>query len=133
MSICFETILTKFDDNTLTRQDIQMLMVSVSLEREDDLNKLEIANNETVLLKKVIKFLHTKTFSEYLLQIIKNKWSIDSLFTLQEVYTISEEILQVLYPDNNSIKSSIRQNLQTLRDKGYIKFTNKRGNYKLLK
>jgi len=133
MSICFETILTKFDDNTLTRQDIQMLMVSVSLEREDDVHKLEIANNETVLLKKAIKFLHTKTFSEYLLQIIKNKWSIDSLFTLQEVYTISEEILQVLYPDNNSIKSSIRQNLQTLRDKGYIKFTNKRGNYKLLK
>lgn len=91
-------------------------------------------NKELLKINKIlIELTRTSTFSEYLLQIIKNKWSIDSLFTLQEVYTISEEILQVLYPGNNSIKSSIRQNLQTLRDKGYIKFTNKRGNYKLLK
>ena len=39
MALTFETILTKFDDNTLTRQDIQMLMVSTSLE-QDDLQKL---------------------------------------------------------------------------------------------
>jgi type II restriction enzyme len=50
-------------------------------------------------------------------------------FTLDEVYTFENE-LSKKYPDNRHIKDKIRQQLQVLRDKGYLEFTS-RGNYHL--
>lgn len=48
-------------------------------------------------------------------------------FTLADVYKFEHE-LNVLHPDNKHIKDKIRQQLQVLRDKGYLEFTS-RGNY----
>ncbi|MDD2516549.1 MAG: restriction endonuclease, partial [Candidatus Gracilibacteria bacterium] len=42
-------------------------------------------------------------------------------FTLQEIYNF-EPILRQKYPNNNFIKDKIRQQLQFLRDKGYLEF-----------
>jgi type II restriction enzyme len=50
-------------------------------------------------------------------------------FTLSDVYAFEHE-LSVLHPDNKHIKDKIRQQLQVLRDKGYLEFT-RRGNYQL--
>ncbi len=50
-------------------------------------------------------------------------------FVLDEVYTFENE-LSKKHPDNHHIKEKIRQQLQVLRDKGYLKFSN-RGNYQL--
>jgi type II restriction enzyme len=50
-------------------------------------------------------------------------------FSLDEVYRF-EDTLKDKYPDNRHIKDKIRQQLQLLRDKGYLEFTN-RGQYKL--
>lgn len=50
-------------------------------------------------------------------------------FTLQDIYSF-EGILKKEYPDNNFIKAKLRQQLQILRDKGFIEFT-ARGHYKL--
>ncbi len=50
-------------------------------------------------------------------------------FTLNEIYSFENE-LSKKYPDNRHIKDKIRQQLQVLRDKGYLEFTN-RGNYRL--
>jgi type II restriction enzyme len=50
---------------------------------------------------------------------------IDSLdkkeFTLQEIYNFEED-LAIIHPENNNIKPKIRQQLQFLRDKGYLEF-----------
>ncbi len=50
---------------------------------------------------------------------------IDSLnhqqFTLHDVYTF-ENNLKVIHPENNNIRPKIRQQLQFLRDKGYLEF-----------
>ena len=50
---------------------------------------------------------------------------IDSLnkkeFSLKEVYNFESD-LAVMHPENNNIKPKIRQQLQFLRDKGYLKF-----------
>ncbi|EKD29014.1 MAG: Dam-replacing family protein, partial [uncultured bacterium] len=50
---------------------------------------------------------------------------IDSLnkkdFSLKEVYSFESD-LAVMHPENNNIKPKIRQQLQFLRDKGYLKF-----------
>lgn len=50
-------------------------------------------------------------------------------FSLDEVYAF-ENLLSKKHPDNKHIKDKIRQQLQVLRDKGYLKFIN-RGLYRL--
>lgn len=50
-------------------------------------------------------------------------------FSLDEVYGFENE-LSKKHPHNRHIKDKIRQQLQVLRDKGYLEFTN-RGNYRL--
>jgi type II restriction enzyme len=51
-------------------------------------------------------------------------------FSLAEIYAF-EEILGKKYPNNHHIKDKMRQQLQILRDRGYLEFTN-RGNYRLI-
>jgi type II restriction enzyme len=50
-------------------------------------------------------------------------------FTLDEVYA-SEEYIRGIYPGNNYIREKIRQQLQVLRDAGFLHFVG-RGNYRL--
>jgi type II restriction enzyme len=50
-------------------------------------------------------------------------------FTLDDVYAFDRE-LRLLHPDNKHIKDKIRQQLQVLRDKGYLDFVS-RGYYRL--
>lgn len=50
-------------------------------------------------------------------------------FSLDEVYAFEND-LSKKHPDNRHIKDKIRQQLQVLRDKGYLEFTS-RGNYRL--
>lgn len=51
-------------------------------------------------------------------------------FNLDEVYSFEKD-LRALHPNNRHIKDKIRQQLQFLRDKGYLAFTGK-GRYKLV-
>jgi type II restriction enzyme len=48
-------------------------------------------------------------------------------FSLDEMYAFEND-LSKKHPDNHHIKDKIRQQLQVLRDKGYLEFTS-RGNY----
>ncbi len=50
-------------------------------------------------------------------------------FTLDEVYAY-EGRLAALYPDNHNVRPKIRQQLQVLRDKGWLEFTARRGTYR---
>lgn len=51
-------------------------------------------------------------------------------FELDDVYAF-EERLSRTYPDNKNVKPKIRQQLQYLRDKGYLEFVS-RGYYRLM-
>ncbi|MEO0893162.1 MAG: DpnI domain-containing protein [Pseudomonadota bacterium] len=51
-------------------------------------------------------------------------------FSLAEVYAFEKE-LAALFPNNNNVRPKIRQQLQVLRDNGFLQFTS-RGRYKLL-
>ena len=59
--------------------------------------------------------------------------SVESLkrreFTLDDIYTFENE-LRKLHPDNQHVRDKIRQQLQILRDNGYLTFAG-RGNYLL--
>lgn len=73
---------------------------------------------KTIFLKQV-----TKVESKGWILDIMN--CIDSLdkkeFTLDEIYSFEND-LKIAHPHNNNIKAKIRQQLQFLRDKGYLKF-----------
>jgi len=51
-------------------------------------------------------------------------------FTLNDIYSYENE-LRVLHPDNRHIRDKIRQQLQVLRDNGYLEFLS-RGRYRLI-
>jgi type II restriction enzyme len=51
-------------------------------------------------------------------------------FTIDDAYTFERE-LQRLYPANRNVRPKIRQQLQVLRDKGFLQFTG-RGRYSFL-
>jgi type II restriction enzyme len=50
-------------------------------------------------------------------------------FEIEDVYAF-ESKLSVLYPDNNNVRPKIRQQLQVLRDQGYLDFVS-RGYYRI--
>lgn len=50
------------------------------------------------------------------------------VFDLKDIYAYAD-VLKALHPDNNNIEPKIRQQLQVLRDKGFIEFLS-RGRYK---
>jgi len=52
-------------------------------------------------------------------------------FTTQEMYAFVDE-LKLKYPNNNNVPDKIRQQLQFLRDKGFLQFTT-RGHYKKIR
>ena len=54
----------------------------------------------------------------------------DKKFSLNEMYAF-ENALSKKHPDNRHIKNKIRQQLQVLRDKGYLDFVS-RGYYRLV-
>ena len=52
-------------------------------------------------------------------------------FCLDDVYA-HEETMHRAYPSNSHIRPKIRQQLQVLRDLGYIEFLSKRGEYRVV-
>lgn len=66
----------------------------------------------------------------WLLDIMMCIDKIGNQFNLKELYAFVP-YLKTKHPDNNFIEDKIRQQLQVLRDKGFLKFTN-RGNYEVL-
>lgn len=91
--------------------------------KKDVLNKWQ----KTVFLKKIKK----TNARGWILDIMN---CIDSLnkkeFSLQEIYAFESD-LKIMHPENKHIKDKIRQQLQFLRNKNYLKFTSL-GRYILL-
>ncbi|MEO7028015.1 MAG: DpnI domain-containing protein [Acidobacteriaceae bacterium] len=52
-------------------------------------------------------------------------------FTLADIYA-HEAAMHAVYPENSHVREKIRQQLQALRDLGYIEFLSKRGEYRVL-
>ena len=50
-------------------------------------------------------------------------------FHLDDVYA-HEATPAALYPDNHNVRPKIRQQLQVLRDRGWLEFTARRGTYR---
>ncbi|MDY5968334.1 MAG: DpnI domain-containing protein [Sphaerochaetaceae bacterium] len=91
--------------------------------------------NKNMVIKNYNKMLFLRKskgeLRGWLLDILKCIESLDKKeFTLNEIYSF-EKFLKLKHPNNNNIQAKIRQQLQILRDYGYLSFTN-RGEYRLL-
>lgn len=98
------------------------------IENGKEIDKKEVLDKwkKTVFLKQVKK----SDARGWILDIMN---CVDSLnkqeFTLQDVYAFEKD-LSVIHPKNKNIKPKIRQQLQFLRDKGYLEFVEV-GKYRL--
>jgi type II restriction enzyme len=112
---------------------------NILLNKVPESGKIHIVQNGVIRPKDVVLeewqktlFLRDKSLEArgWLLEVLK---CVESLgrrdFTLEEVYAFDRH-LGVLYPGNQNIRPKIRQQLQYLRDRGFIEFLS-RGNYRL--
>ena len=100
--------------------------------------KIKIISNGVMVDKKIIVEQNRKVEKLSTSDISCRSWLLDTLncmnkinkstFSLSEMYYFEEE-LSLKHPRNNNIKPKIRQQLQILRDRGFIEFIGK-GEYK---
>lgn len=112
---------------------------NIILSRVPDSGKIHIVKDRLVRLKDVVleewqKTLFLRSESPetrgWLLDVMKCVESLGKRdFTLDEVYAF-ERHLGDLYPGNQNVRPKIRQQLQYLRDRGFIEFIS-RGSYRL--
>lgn len=93
--------------------------------RHEDKNKVLDDWSKTLFLREA-----KSEQKGWLLDIMMCIDKIGNQFSLKELYAFVP-YLRTKHPDNNFIEDKIRQQLQVLRDKGFLKFTN-RGNYEVL-
>jgi len=113
---------------------------NILLQKIPQIGKIFIVKRRRVEPKeKVLKEWKRTLFLREEKEISARGWLLDTMhcieklgkqeFTLDDVYVFERE-LSVLHPDNKHIKDKIRQQLQVLRDKGYLDFIS-RGYYRL--
>jgi type II restriction enzyme len=104
-----------------------------------DAGRIHIVRNGVIRSKDVVLeewqktlFLRTESLESrgWLLDVMKCVESLGKKeFTLDDVYSF-ERHLGELYPGNQNVRPKIRQQLQYLRDRGFIEFVS-RGNYRI--
>ncbi|MBR2009010.1 MAG: restriction endonuclease [Peptococcaceae bacterium] len=99
---------------------IPIISDGIVIERDSVIEKVAMSN------RLEIKDLSSRGWVMDILNCI-NKIS-NQYFSLKEIYFFEPE-LQIKHPDNHNIKPKIRQQLQILRDKGFIEFLGN-GQYK---
>ncbi len=112
---------------------------NILLSRVPESGKIHIVRNGLVRKKDLVLAEWQKTLflrdqspgtRGWLLDVMKCVESLGKRdFTLEDVYTF-ERHLGDLYPGNENVRPKIRQQLQFLRDRGFIDFVS-RGNYRL--
>lgn len=112
---------------------------NILLSRIPESGKIHIVQNGVIRAKELVLVEWQKTLflrSEspesrgWLLDVMRCVESLGKReFTLDEVYAF-ERHLSELYPGNQNVRPKIRQQLQYLRDRGFVEFVS-RGNYRL--
>jgi len=114
---------------------------NIILKNIPQLGKIYYIKNRTILPKPTVMETWRRTlFLNEETKVTERGWTLDIVnciesinkneFSLSEVYNF-EKILQVKHPRNLHIKNKIRQQLQILRDSGYLEFLGK-GKYRLI-
>lgn len=110
---------------------------NILLDMVPEFAKIPIVWDGTILDRPAVCKEYNRVFSlqtaglesrGWLIDVMRCVQRLDSDFTLAQMYGFVDELRQK-YPLNNNIEAKIRQQLQFLRDKGFVEFTS-RGCYK---
>ena len=114
---------------------------NIDISNVPESGKIFIVKNKEEIDKIKVVENYSRTKSIKTTNIESRGWIMDILncvgriptdeFSLKEIYAFEKD-LQIKHPENNFVRDKIRQQLQYLRDKGFIEFTNK-GHYKKIK
>lgn len=113
---------------------------NIALDKIPQSGKIFLIRDRNIESKEKILTEWSKTlFLRDEVEVSARGWLLDTMFyiekighaefMLDEMYAFENE-LKIKYPNNRHIKDKLRQQLQVLRDKGYLEFTG-RGHYKL--
>ena len=114
---------------------------NILLDQIPEIGKIKLVQNSEIIdQEEVIKTWQKTAFLSQQKQVETRGWTLDVMkcierlhsdaFNLEAIYKFEPELSKI-YPNNRFIKDKIRQQLQVLRDAGYIKFVS-RGNYSLV-
>jgi type II restriction enzyme len=112
---------------------------NIDLRKVPESGKVFLVKNQQVIPRDNVTEQFQKTLFLRTQSIVSRGWTLDVLqcidkleanFSLNQVYVFAG-LLKLKYPNNNHIKDKIRQQLQLLRDKGFIEFIS-RGHYRKL-
>jgi hypothetical protein len=53
------------------------------------------------------------------------------IFSFQEFYNVTSDVIQTKYPNNHTLKASYYRTLQILRDENYLLFLDNKGMYQV--
>ncbi|MCR5698442.1 MAG: restriction endonuclease [Treponemataceae bacterium] len=111
---------------------------NIDLSSIPESGKIFIIKNQLEIERETVIANYARTKSLQTSNLESRGWLLDTLncieripskdFTLNQVYAFESELKQK-HPDNNFIKDKLRQQLQYLRDKGFIEFVTP-GHYK---
>ncbi|NEW88601.1 restriction endonuclease [Rhodopseudomonas sp. WA056] len=114
---------------------------NILLGRIPESGKIHIVQNRSIRPKDLVLEEWQKTLFLRQESLETKGWLLDVMncvesigkpeFTLDEVYAFDQH-LGTLYPDNQNVRPKIRQQLQYLRDRGFLEFVG-RGSYRLIK
>ncbi|RVC40073.1 restriction endonuclease, partial [Mesorhizobium sp. M4A.F.Ca.ET.090.04.2.1] len=114
---------------------------NILLDRIPDAGRIFLVRNSIPIPKEVVvaKWQHTLFLREekadargWLIEVMRCVDMIGATdFDIEQVYAF-ERKLSALYPNNRNVRPKIRQQLQFLRDNGYLEFV-ARGRYRLRK
>jgi len=123
---------------SLTARRAGWIGCNILLDTIPESGKIFYVKNNTLQSKdKIIEDWNKTTFLGKTNNIQSRGWILDIIkcieklnkqqFTLHDIYQF-EKLLSIKYPENNNIQAKIRQQLQILRDKNFLKFEG-RGKY----
>lgn len=124
----------------LTAKRVGWVVCNILLDQIPDIGKINVITDSQPVNRNAVQKIWQKTTFLGHQKLIDNRgWVLDVMkcidmlgmkaFSLQQLY-FYETYLSRRHPDNHHIKDKIRQQLQFLRDKGFLEFE-KRGFYKL--
>ncbi|MCR5361570.1 MAG: hypothetical protein K6E73_06105 [Bacteroidales bacterium] len=93
-------------------------------------DSVEIEHDLVIDAYKKVESLRTSSLDSrgWLMDVLNCVDKLGNEFTLDDMYSFTY-LLQIKHPDNNNVQPKIRQQLQILRDRGFLQFTT-RGHYR---
>ena len=137
-----EVVRPRKTPHTRPRTGQKYLMCDLDLTRIPSDGKIILVEDASSRSPAVVRKLFHESMRFLDIPIEKRGWSALVLavlrrignadITLQQVYAY-EPLIRAAYPNNRHVREKIRQQLQVLRDLGYIEFVSKRGEYRVLR